>query len=188
MGQSVAETEPMCALVEQDSDWIKGVQTMRMECMTMTHVNVHDAIDETLDALSDDWSHKTDVKKEYGAILDVECEPADLSAALLSVLTEASRIIRDKGVISIRTWHDDLFINVAINSSGTGLSKLQFPQILQLMETTELQPESESGGIGILCTFLKEHDGSLRIESGVEKGTTFTFKLPVNIRSGAASA
>jgi two-component system NtrC family sensor kinase len=154
----------------------------------MTHVNIHDAIDETLDALADDWSHKADVKREYSGTMDVECEPADLIAALVSVLTEASRIIRDRGVIGIRTWRDDLFVHMAISSSGKGLSQFQFPQILKLMEDTDLQSERESGGIGVLCIFLQEHHGSFSIESGVEIGTTFTFKLPVNTRSGAASA
>lgn len=173
---------------EQNSGRVKGVQTMHMECTTMTHVNVHDAIDETLDAFEDDWSYKVDIRKEYGKIPDVQCDPADLIAALVSVLTEASRIIRDHGVIGIRTWRDDLFVHAAISSSGTAVSQLQFPQILDPANAPDRGSDPEECGIDILGKLLRELHGSLCIESGGKIGTTFTFKLPVNIRSGAASA
>ena len=161
---------------------------MHTELATMTDVNIHDALDETLDALASDWSYKADIRKEYGKILDVQCDPAGLTAALANILRESTRIIRDHGEIRIRTWCDELFVYAAISSSGTGVSQLQFPQILKPATAPDQGSDPEACEIGVLGKFLRELHGSLCIESGVGIGTTFTFKLPANTCGGTVSA
>jgi len=161
---------------------------MHTELSTMTHVNIHDALDETLDTFANDWSYKVDIRKEYGKIPDVQCDPADLSAVLANILRESTRIIRDHGEIRLRTWCDDLFVYTAISSSGTAVSELQFPQILDPANATDQGSDPEACGIDILGKFLKELHGSLCIESGGETGTTFTFKLRANVSGGPVSA
>ena len=84
----------------------------------------------------------------------------------------------------------DTEVLVAIRDSGVGIPKKDLAKLFKVEEKyTRLGLAGEKGtGLGLpLCAeLMKQHGGSIRVESEVEKGTTFILSFPAVTGGGRA--
>ncbi|MSR30873.1 MAG: sensor histidine kinase [Gemmataceae bacterium] len=86
--------------------------------------------------------------------------------------------------IEVRECADSGFAEIVVADSGQGISPENMGRIFNPFFTTKLPDEHGNGGTGLglyVCRqILEEHQGRLRVESKVGKGTVFAIKLPTN--------
>jgi signal transduction histidine kinase len=131
--------------------------------------------------------------QKYRIQIEVQFEPAPLAdvcgneiqQVLLNLLTNARQAMPRGGLILIRVAHDPVAdtVDLTVRDSGAGIPVDVLPKIFDRYFTTKTGPDaSGKGGSGVglaMCREIVEaHQGKIRVESTVGKGTAFTLKLP----------
>lgn len=106
-------------------------------------------------------------------LLDV----AQMKQAFYNVIKNALQAMRGGGILRIRTEASDTGVTISFVDSGHGIAPEQIGRIFEPYHTTK---EKGSGlGLMIVQRIVREHGGTIEVESDVNRGTTFRIKLPV---------
>ena len=88
-----------------------------------------------------------------------------------------------QGEVCIAAEVKDSYIIIAIEDSGIGIPQENQVQIFESFEQVDASTSRIHGGTGlglaITKILIELHDGSIRVESEVGKGSTFFFTLPI---------
>ncbi|MFH0790254.1 MAG: ATP-binding protein [Candidatus Omnitrophota bacterium] len=84
-----------------------------------------------------------------------------------------------KIVIKSQYKKDEDAICVYISDDGIGIAKEYLNRIFELFFTTKERATAAGLGLSIVAHIIKEHNGSVAVESEVLKGTTFKITFPV---------
>jgi signal transduction histidine kinase len=86
--------------------------------------------------------------------------------------------MRAGGILRIRTAADEQQVTITFTDTGAGIAADQIGRIFEPYYTTK---ETGSGlGLMIVQRIIREHGGTLAIESNVGKGTTVRLNLPLH--------
>ena len=109
-----------------------------------------------------------------------------IQQVFLNLLINARQAMLDGGRLIVRLEHDAQAnsIDLVVRDFGTGIPEDQLPKIFDSYFSTKTGPdESGRGGAGLglaACRkIIESHQGKIRVQSTVGKGTCFTIKLPV---------
>lgn len=106
---------------------------------------------------------------------------------LVNLLSNAVRFT-DQGYVKIQSRTSDGVIFVAVEDSGVGISESDLPQLFKEFHELSSSLSRRFGGTGlglaISKAFVELHGGQIWAESEVGRGSTFTFSLPVDDKSG----
>jgi PAS domain S-box-containing protein len=101
-----------------------------------------------------------------------------LQQAFYNVVRNAVQAMRAGGILRICTEHDDAQVSVSFADTGPGIPAEQIGQIFTSYFTTK---ETGSGlGLMIVQRIVRDHGGTIEVESHAGRGTTFRIKLPVH--------
>lgn len=123
----------------------------------------------------------------------VLADRTQIEQALLNLAVNAQDAINGAGVITIETGHllfDQEYclrhpgtkpgrhVMVAFSDTGSGIDEATLPHIFDPFFTTK--PTGHGTGLGLSTTFgvVKQHEGSIDVNSRVGVGTTFTLFFP----------
>mgnify|MGYP001220144230 CR=1 FL=1 len=101
-----------------------------------------------------------------------------------NLLSNAVKYTPEGGSILISCFErpDDM-VDVAISDTGIGIPKKDLERIFERFYRVDKARSRELGGTGLGLSIVQEiiqaHDGTVRIESTLNQGTTVTFSLPV---------
>ena len=106
--------------------------------------------------------------------------PTRLQQVVLNLLTNAAQAINQKGTIAIRTQCDDErnVVTIQVNDSGHGIAPEDIDRIFDPYFTTKEAGEGTGLGLSICYSIVSEHDGQIKVNSEVGKGTQFNVILP----------
>lgn len=131
---------------------------------------------------------------KYRISVDRQFEPApealvhgnQIQQVLLNLLINARQAMPSGGTLTIRLTHDAQHetVDLMIRDTGTGIPADKLPRIFDSFYSTKSGPDaSGKGGTGLgLSTcrdIIEAHNGRIRVDSTVGRGTAFTLKLPV---------
>jgi signal transduction histidine kinase len=71
------------------------------------------------------------------------------------------------------------YIELKIADNGCGISKENLSRIFEPFYTTKGQ-KGTGLGLAVIWGIIDNHDGTINVESELNKGTTFTILLPIN--------
>lgn len=120
--------------------------------------------------------------------LDLPLIPGDyqyLQQAVFNIVFNAKEAIEEKskkegGLIIINTQYqrEKNAILLSISDNGIGIPKGNLDRIFEPFFTTK--PVGKGTGLGLSITYniIEKHNGSIEVESQVNKGTTFKITLP----------
>jgi signal transduction histidine kinase len=78
---------------------------------------------------------------------------------------------------------------VEVEDTGPGIPEDDLPHIFERFYRVDKSRDRDRGGAGlglaIAKTILELHDRTLEVESTVDEGTTFRFRLPVEATTGS---
>lgn len=155
----------------------------RMEEATIVDVDVPQEIDTTLNILHNKIKNKAVVHKEYMEnVPKIEAFGGQLNQVFMNILDNAVGAIEQQGDIWIRiNSEDNKMLKIEIEDNGVGMEDEVVRKVFDPFFTTK--PVGQGTGLGMSIThkIIKNHQGSINIESEKGVGTKFTIKLPVNI-------
>ena len=87
--------------------------------------------------------------------------------------------IRDrKGIITITTQNEEQQIAISIKDNGSGIPKKALDRIFEPFFTTKEVGKGTGLGLSICYNIIKNHKGTITVNSILGKGTTFIIRLP----------
>jgi len=111
-----------------------------------------------------------------------------LQQVFMNILLNALDAMHGEGVIHVRGWREDGAIQVAISDSGEGMRPEQISHIFEPFYTTKAGRKGSGLGLALSYNILQRHGGTIRVQSEVGKGSTFTISIPLREPNGEVHA
>src|SRR4029079_9575554 len=84
-------------------------------------LDIHDALDRTLNIVRNELKYKAHIVREYGALPEIECVPSRLNQVFLNLLVHACPSLAARGTITISTGVDGDEAGIAVADTGCGI-------------------------------------------------------------------
>jgi PAS domain S-box-containing protein len=106
-----------------------------------------------------------------------------VDSVLQNLISNAIKFTNVSGCIKISSSITDNFIEISISDDGVGMSGEEIDNLFQIGKQKSKTGTSEEKGTGlglILCKeMINKLNGQLKVESEIDKGSTFSFTLPI---------
>ena len=103
---------------------------------------------------------------------------AQLKQAFYNIIKNALQAMRSGGILRIRTEANPTHVIISFIDSGHGIAPEEIGQLFEPYFTTK---ENGTGlGLMIVQRIVREHGGTIEVESDKDRGTTFRVKLPIH--------
>ncbi len=114
-------------------------------------------------------------------------DPVRLLEVLRNLLSNAHKYTPSEGTIYLRAFRQDRHLRVEVEDSGIGIDAEDLPRLFEagFRAKTALSRDIEGQGIGLhlVKTIIEEHSGQLWVTSEPNRGSTFTFVIPITAES-----
>lgn len=127
---------------------------------------------------------KSGLKIKYNfakELLEINCNSVQIEQVITNLLLNAEDALdhtKDKRIF-IRTFFDNGYAIVEVRDNGEGISKAQQQKIFNPFFTTKKIGEGMGLGLSISLNIIKNHGGTIDLESQEGRGTAFRIKLPL---------
>ena len=181
-------TEHLASLIDDVLD-LSQIEAGRV-ALTKERVVFGDIVESAVDAVrplfeSKGLSLQTDVQADLPPIL---CDRTRVREILLNLLSNAGRFT-ESGSVGLRAWREEDGITTSVADTGPGITAEHLDRIFQPFQQLDGSIRSRYGGTGlglsISKSFVELHGGRMWLESEVGTGTTFYFRLPVDLPDAA---
>jgi len=112
-----------------------------------------------------------------------------LEQVVINLLQNACQSLRDhQSVIRISTaFHEDSqAVILKVEDEGTGISEKDISHIMDPFYTTRRDKGGTGLGLSVSATIVREHGGSINVETAEGRGSIFTISLPVKAKKPSA--
>jgi signal transduction histidine kinase len=183
-----SSAERLLNLVDDLLDLAKleaGKLDMRFEEHLINDI-VGASIDE-VQALADKKSLELTLENTEEHEVIVECDKNRIMQVTVNLLSNAIKFSEEHSFITIKTYktmQEGLVPSVAVKiiDNGIGIPEDELESVFQKFEQSS-STETGAGGTGLGLSICKEivasHRGTIFAENNLEKGTSFTFTLPL---------
>lgn len=142
--------------------------------------DINRGIESTLNIVWNQLKYAATVNKDLGEIPLVKCDLEKLNQAVMNLLINAGQAIERDGVIDICTRCNQNQVEITISDNGCGIPPDITPKIFDPFFTTKEVGNGTGLGLNLVYNIVKGHNGSIDVESEVDKGSTFTIRLNVD--------
>jgi signal transduction histidine kinase len=106
-----------------------------------------------------------------------------LKQVVLNLLSNAVKFTPRGGTVDVAAKRADGAVEIAVRDTGAGIAPEDQEAIFEAFRQvgTDVTRKREGTGLGLALTrrFVELHGGTIRVESAVGKGSTFTVRLPM---------
>jgi len=149
--------------------------------LTLQKTNINTIVKETLSQVETPENVK--LITELGRLPGMKVDKDMIKRAFLNLAINGIQAMKENGGrLTITTQKTKDFIEISFEDTGTGISKENMEKIFTPFFTTKAQ--GMGMGLAICKRFVESHGGNIEVESQVEKGSTFTVKLPIQKNGG----
>lgn len=147
--------------------------------MVTTEINRN--IESTLNLLNSEIKGNVTVIKEYGDVPLLFCHPGKINQVMMNILVNAIHALQTKrdGKITIQTKCDENSIIISIKDNASGIKKEVLDKLFTPFTTTKQAGMGSGLGLFISYNIIKEHRGTIKVESELGVGTEFIITLPI---------
>lgn len=149
-------------------------------------VDLRQSLESTISILLPTHGRRITVHREYAEIPKIWCRPPRVSQVLMNLLANAMEAIEVSGDVWVETQVRGGLVEVTIRDNGPGMSREVQSHIFQPFFTTKAAGIGTGLGLSIVSGIIKEHQGEIKVETELGKGTTFRVLLPIRA-SGSSS-
>ncbi|MCM1989947.1 ATP-binding protein [Oceanirhabdus seepicola] len=92
-----------------------------------------------------------------------------------------------EGKIIVSACCNNNMVEISVSDTGIGIPEEKFGQIFKAFEQLEVTGNNKGIGLGLSITkrFIELHGGEIKVKSQLNKGSKFTFTLPVSKEKNA---
>ena len=184
IGDIVSSGRHLLSLINDILDLSK-VEAGRME-LDVTRFDLPTAIENAL-ILIRERATRHGIKVEHKIderLGEVVGDERKFKQILLNLLSNAVKFTPEGGSIGVSAAPTKGAVEVAVSDTGIGIARENQETIFEEFRQvgTDASKKREGTGLGLTLTkkFVELHGGTIRVESTLGKGSTFTFTLPLN--------
>jgi two-component system, NtrC family, sensor kinase len=109
----------------------------------------------------------------------VSCYPAKINQVVMNLLSNAVDASEEGGQITVRSAPTENGVSLSVSDNGRGIDPAIRERIFDPFFTTK--PPGKGTGLGLSISYgiVKEHGGTIEVESSPGKGAQFTVRLPL---------
>jgi len=141
-------------------------------------IELGSALTETVKLFKKDkaGTENVSIMSEFSPNIWIEMDPVHLRQVIWNLLLNAVEAVESEGLVGIKTYpikHN--YAGIEISDNGCGIADGHMQSIFDPFFTTK---SSGTGlGLSIVHSILESYDTWLNVESKVDRGTKFSFKL-----------
>ena len=123
--------------------------------------------------------------------VQLNCDLCEDSCTLLGDSVQITRAIQNviinalqasaekKGSVTVTCLRKDFYVDVRVEDTGYGISPAQMSKIFDPYFTTKQGKSGTGLGLYITKKVIEDHNGSIKVDSTPQHGSTFTIRLPL---------
>jgi len=176
----VADLNYTTGLMENLLQWAKS--QMQANIIHPVRFNLADTFDEVTHALRLSAKAKNlHIQHEFADPVYVYADKDMINLVVRNLISNAIKFTPDNGNISVHTRVYPEKVVVSITDNGIGISEKNLERLFNDFYTSNGTLNESGTGLGlILCKeFVNKNGGSIDVQSVKDKGSTFSFTLPV---------
>jgi signal transduction histidine kinase len=130
--------------------------------------------------------HRIQLEKRFHGRPVVTAVTGQIEQILLNLIINARQAMSNGGRLRVDVRENEAanMAEIRVADSGVGIPPEQLRRIFEPFYTTKKPDENGHGGTGLglsVCRqIIEQHNGRIRVESVIGKGSTFTVKLPLD--------
>ena len=167
--------------VERLENMIKQIVRLKITSISSTELsNINDVIIDALKSFEKEFrDNDIEVKTELADNLPlISIDRGKMTVAIANLIRNSIEAMqRTPKLLKIISNMSDENIEILISDTGKGIPKDKIKYIFDPFFTSKIY----GPGLGLTFTqrVIQEHGGTISVESELEKGTTFTIRLPL---------
>ncbi len=174
-------------IIDNAATRAKGI-TRKLQDMGKTSVScsvpcdINTLLDEVLTGLkkTEFKSKNIEILTRFSPLLpSIMAEAYPLRQVFGNILINASDAITDEGAITVSTETDEGMVSVTITDTGKGIPPEDLKRIFNPFFTTKGGGKGTGLGLSIAASIVKYCGGTIKVDSIVGVGSSFTVQLPV---------
>lgn len=165
-------------------DIVKNLRDFaRLDEADFKEADLNAALQSTLEIARHEIKSKTiDLRTRFVELRPILCHPGKINQVFLNVLMNAIQASQLGSAIEVRTRQDDPAPDggavIEVQDAGCGIKPEHLSHIFDPFFTTK--PVGQGTGLGLSVSYgiIRDHGGSIEVESEVGRGTLFRIRLP----------
>ena len=180
-------------IIEDEINRCKGIinnllDFSRSRGILQEEIRVNETLEQTLQLLS---HHKEFKKIRVIKQLDSYCpsvvgNSGEMRQVFLAMAINAMDAMNESGTLTVQTVRETRngqnFVCVQFQDTGVGIPQVNIGKIFDPFFTTKPIGKGTGLGLSICYGIVRSHDGFIRVESEVGKGSTFYIYVPEKIK------
>jgi two-component system NtrC family sensor kinase len=150
-----------------------------------TVCNINSVLNECVALLENQASFQNiQIVKEFERSLPmIVVDPSQMQQVFINMIINAAEAMEDGGQLTLKTHMDptDEFVEIEITDTGHGIPEENLEKLFDPFFTTKEVGHGTGLGLAISYGIIKEHKGTISVESEVDQGTSFLIRLPTRV-------
>jgi PAS domain S-box-containing protein len=153
-------------------------------------INLNSCIESAVTISRNEWKYTADLSTHFDPELPlVTCLVAEFNQVILNLIVNAAHAITAfnmdhpdaKGLITISTHKQGDSVLIKVTDTGTGIPEAIRDRVFDPFFTTKEVGKGTGQGLSIAYDIIvNKHQGDIKFESEVGKGTTFIIQIPIS--------
>jgi signal transduction histidine kinase/DNA-binding response OmpR family regulator len=143
------------------------------------HLNIIEIIEDVIDLNRKYFEHREVVVETFlQPVSPIFGSRDQLGQVFMNLALNAGAAIQEEGNLQIRTQQEGNQVVITFTDDGSGIS----PDLINNIFEPFVSTKDEGTGLGLFISYgiVENHQGTIEVQSVVDKGTTFTVRLPVS--------
>jgi two-component system cell cycle sensor histidine kinase/response regulator CckA len=188
--------------VERGADLVKQILTFaRKTDVVYGLVSINVMLKELKKMLSETFPRTVTIVTELGSdVPDITADATQIHQAILNTCVNARDAMPAGGMLLLRTQigtrsevssyfpeaTSERYVRVSISDTGTGMDENTRQRIFEPFFTTKVKGKGTGLGLSVVYGVVKNHNGFVRVDTEIGRGTTFHLYFPAPLQSAHA--
>ena len=144
--------------------------------------NLRDILESTLNLVRYDKNFKKiDIHADVHDTPRLKIDPDQIQQVFLNLILNARDAMPDGGKLEISVKQSNGYVEMLFADTGQGIDAEVKDKVFDPFFSTKGPTKGTGLGLSICYSIIKDHGGTIEIESEKEKGTRFIIKIPVEV-------
>ena len=142
--------------------------------------NLKDILENTLNLVRYDKNfRKIEVRSDVQQTPPLKIDADQIQQVFLNLILNARDAMPDGGSLAITVKQADGNVEMLFSDTGTGIDAEVRDKVFDPFFSTKGPTKGTGLGLSICYSIIKDHGGTIEIDSKKDRGTTFIIKIPV---------
>ncbi|OLC12052.1 MAG: hypothetical protein AUH29_17620 [Candidatus Rokubacteria bacterium 13_1_40CM_69_27] len=142
-------------------------------------VDLNQVLREVIGLVRHQGVQSVTIEERYAEALPVvEVDPGRMKQVFLNLAHNAIQAMPQGGFLTVRTSAAPREVAVIVTDTGTGIAPQNLVRIFEPFFTTKPEVSGTGLGLSVSLGIVRQHGGTIEVTSEVDKGSTFTVRIP----------